>query len=101
MEDIVEADTVQLSNHRIKQVIRVRMTPSGEARVLRESGPQLLERMRILQQRRNAIEAQAQERVESERAEAVANGVHVVVDETMPQTFGDEVLPDVEGGRYN
>jgi hypothetical protein len=48
--------------------------------------------------RQITIEALALDRVERERAAAVAAGVHVVVDETLPHTFGDgEELSDEEG----
>lgn len=55
----------------------------------------MLQRMEL---RQITIEALALDRVERERAAAVAAGVHVVVDETLPHTFGDgEELSDEEG----
>lgn len=90
-------DIVQVDNHRIKQMDPVRLTPSVVERILRENGPEYLRLQQWLERRRLRIEGDARERVESERAEAVEQGVHVVVDETLPEIFGDDVLPDVEG----
>jgi hypothetical protein len=64
--------------------------------MLRDHGPEFIRLQRKLELRRLRIAADAQERVESERAEAVAAGFHVIVDETLPELFGDDVLEDVE-----
>jgi hypothetical protein len=89
-------DIVVNKNHRVKQVVPFRMTPSRAERILREMGPEHLRLLQRLELRQLRIEAQARERVEAERAEAVEQGVNVVIDESLPETFDDEVLPDVE-----
>jgi hypothetical protein len=90
-------DIVQAENHRIKQVEPWVLTPSDVERILRDSGPAHLQLLRNLENRRQRIEAAARTRVERERAEAVAEGLHVVIDEELPEVFGDDVLADVEG----
>jgi hypothetical protein len=94
MSDLVPSD-----NHRIVQMVSPRLKdhPAKVQRILMENGLQHFRLLQRLEQRQIGIENRAKEKVEIERAEAVAAGCNVVLDEDLPEVFSEEDLKDVEG----
>ena len=60
------------------------ISPRLQLEALARFGPDVLQRW---QERQDAIAARVRARVETERANAVSRGVHVVVDETRPDEY--------------
>jgi hypothetical protein len=93
------ADLVPFNHYRIVQMVpsRLRDHPARIQRILMEHGLEHYRLLERLELREIGIETRARETVERERAEAVAAGCHVVIDEDLPEVFSEVELKDVEG----
>jgi hypothetical protein len=85
------SDLIRPHNYRVVQKPPGGLSPRLQLQLVERFGPEGLERAR-LQQRENADRVRA--RVNAERAEAVARGVQVVVDETRSDHFSMAELSD-------